>query len=95
MILRDCLARAVEDPSLKALNEKPCQLVIDSGFSFTYGVPFINKLPIKPGALRIDVGGKMLTNLLAETISSKQFNLQGEFAIVNHLKELTSFLCTD
>jgi actin-related protein 6 len=49
--------------------------VIDSGFSFTYGVPFFNGLPLKHAATRIDVGGKLLTNLLTEVISYKDVNL--------------------
>jgi len=43
-----------------------CTLVLDSGFSFTYGVPFFNGLPLKYAATRIDAGGKLLTNLLNE-----------------------------
>jgi actin-related protein 6 len=66
--------------------------VIDSGFSFTYGVPFFNGIPIKHAAQRIDVGGKLLTNLLIETISHKDFNLKGEFGIVNDMKEKVCFL---
>ena len=65
----------------------PASLVIDSGFSFTYGVPFFNGVPMTHAALRIDVGGKLLTNLLTETISHKDFNLRGEFGLVNDMKE--------
>ena len=65
----------------------PACLVIDSGFSSTYGVPFFNGLPMKHASLRIDVGGKLLTNFLIESISHKDFNLKGEFGIVNHMKE--------
>jgi actin-related protein 6 len=46
--------------------ESPCQIVVDSGFSFTYGVPFFDGIPMKQASLRIDVGGKLLTNLLTE-----------------------------
>ena len=47
----------------------PCHLVIDSGFSFTYGVPFFGGVPMKQCSMRIDVGGKLLTNYLCEIIS--------------------------
>ena len=70
----------------------PACLVIDSGFSLTYGVPFFNGLPMKHASLRIDVGGKLLTNYLIESISHKDFNLKGEFGIVNHMKEQTCFV---
>ena len=43
-----------------------CHLVLDSGFSFTYGVPFFDGKPLKYAATRMDVGGKLLTNLLNE-----------------------------
>jgi len=43
-----------------------CHLVLDSGFSFTYGLPFFDGKPLKYAATRIDVGGKLLTNLLNE-----------------------------
>lgn len=43
-----------------------CHLVLDSGFSFTYGMPFFDGKPLKYAATRIDVGGKLLTNLLNE-----------------------------
>ena len=50
---------------------------------------------MKQSALRIDVGGKLLTNLLMETISHKDFNLQGEFTLVNDMKEKTCLVATD
>jgi actin-related protein 6 len=52
-----------------------CQFVVDSGFSFTYGVPFFNGVPLKYASTRLDVGGKLLTNLLNEAISFKEVNL--------------------
>lgn len=72
---------------LAAMNEVPresrCELIVDSGYSFTYAVPFFQGLPLKHAATRIDVGGKMLTNLLMETLSHKEVNLRGETHIVN------------
>ena len=75
-----------------AQKSSPCHLVLDSGFSFTYAVPFFNNIPMKQASLRIDVGGKLLTNLFCEMISTKDFNLQGEFMIVNDIKEKTCFM---
>lgn len=37
----------------------------------------------------------MLTNLLMETISVKEFNLQGEFGVVNDIKERSCFFAAD
>ena len=50
---------------------------------------------MKQASLRIDVGGKLLTNLFCEMISTKDFNLQGEFMIVNDIKEKTCFMAED
>jgi actin-related protein len=72
--------------------DSPFHLVLDSGYSFTYAVPFFSGIPMKQSSLRIDVGGKLLTNLLIETISHKDFNLQGEFGLVNSMKEKTCFI---
>lgn len=81
-----------------ALNQtKPgiCQLVIDSGHSFTQLVPYFDGLPLKFASKRIDVGGKLMTNLLCETLSYKEVNLLGESYIVNQMKESLSFVSQD
>lgn len=44
-------------------------LVVDSGYSFTHIVPYIKGKKYKEGIIRIDVGGKLLTNHLKEIIS--------------------------
>lgn len=46
-----------------------CCLVVDSGYSFTHIIPYINGKKYKKGIIRIDVGGKLLTNHLKEVIS--------------------------
>ena len=68
---------------------------MDSGFSFTTIVPFFNGVPVKYAATRIDVGGKILTNLLAENLSYKEINLKGETHLVNQIKEHTCFVSSD
>jgi actin-related protein 6 len=67
---------------------------VDSGYSFTTIVPFFNGLPLKHATVRIDVGGKLLTNLLMETLSYKEVNMRGEGFIVNQIKESLSFVST-
>lgn len=67
-------------------------MIVDSGYSFTYAVPFFNSMPLKHAAVRIDVGGKLLTNLLMETLSHKEVNLRGEGYIVNQVKESLAFV---
>jgi len=39
-------------------------------------------MPLKHSATRLDVGGKLLTNLLMETLSYKEVNLKGEIFLV-------------
>jgi actin-related protein 6 len=63
------LSRSKESSELEWVAERECHLVIDSGFSFTTGVPFFNQMAMKQATQRIDVGGKMLTNLLGEIVS--------------------------
>jgi len=46
-----------------------CTLVVDSGYSFTHIVPFINGQKVIEGIRRIDCGGKALTNHLKEVVS--------------------------
>lgn len=77
------------------LGNDPCQMVLDSGFSFTYGMPYFAGRPIKYAATRIDVGGKLLTNLLNESISFKEVNLHGETFLVNDMKEQLCYVSTD
>ena len=50
---------------------------------------------MKHNATRIDVGGKLLTNLMIETLSFKEINMQGETQIVNQIKEESCFVSQD
>ena len=81
-----------ENPALASQN---CHLVIDSGFSFTTIVPFFGGLPVRHASVRIDVGGKLLTNLLTENLSYKEINLKGEGHLVNQIKEDLLYISTD
>lgn len=71
----DCINKLQDNPKYSELVHSPCQMVVDSGFSYTYALPFFNGLPMKHASLRLDVGGKLLTNLFNEQISQKDFNL--------------------
>ncbi len=44
---------------------------------------------------RIDVGGKLLTNLLKETISYRKFNLMDETHLMNSIKERLCYVSLD
>ena len=57
-------------------------------YTFTW---FIKKTAIR----MINIGGKLLTNLLKENISYRQWNMMDEFSIVNEAKEALCFISTN
>jgi actin-related protein 6 len=70
-----------------------CSLLVDTSFSFTHITPIINGVPIAPCTRRIDIGGKLLTNLLAQQISFRQWNVMDEWSVVEEVKDSgTSFV---
>ncbi|XP_077702134.1 actin-related protein 6 isoform X3 [Canis aureus] len=52
-----------------------CCIIVDSGYSFTHIVPYCRSKKKKEAIIRINVGGKLLTNHLKEIIS---YRLKGE-----------------
>lgn len=78
----------------KSKNENNC-LIIDSGYSFTHVVPFIDGYKISTHMKRIDVGGKALTNYLKEIISYRQINVLDETYVINQMKEDCCYISTN
>lgn len=72
-----------------------CCLVVDSGYSFTYVIPYVKDSRLKDGIRRIDVGGKALTNYLKDIISYRQINVMDETYVVNQLKEDCCYVSTE
>ena len=70
-------------------------VVVDSGYSFTHIVPYINGRRIKEAVVRIDVGGKMLTNHLKEIISYRQIHVLDETYVMNAAKEDACYVSLD
>ncbi|KAH9924346.1 actin-like protein Arp6 [Epithele typhae] len=81
--------RLLAQPKLPA---PECVLVIDSGFSFTHVVPVLKGTVVWEAVKRIDVGGKLLTNHLKETVSYRQWNMMEETHIMNEIKEACCFV---
>ena len=50
-------------------------------------IPFIDGKVILEAVKRVNVGGKLLTNLLKENISFRQVNVQDCTYLVNQIKE--------
>ena len=67
-------------------------IVIDSGYSATTVTPFLHWRPLVDGIVRIDVGGKALTNALKEAVSYRQYNMMDDTWLVNRVKERLCFV---
>ena len=74
---------------------RECNVVVDSGFSFTHAIPFVNGVVRPHSAKRVNVGGKLLTNYLKEVISYRQWNFMDEFLLVNEVKDSLCFVSQD
>lgn len=70
-------------------------VVIDTGYSFTHIVPYIDGKKYLRGAKRIDIGGKVLTNHLKEIISYRQLHVMDETYVINQMKEDSCFVSKD
>ena len=75
-------------------NEECC-LVVDSGYSFTHIVPYIHGRRVKDAVMRIDVGGKLLTNHLKEIVSYRQIHVLDETYVMNAAKEDSCYVSLD
>lgn len=75
--------------------DRPCTLVVDSGYSFTHIVPYYRGKALPESILRTDVGGKLLTNHLKEIISYRQLNVMDETYVMNQVKEDVCFVSQD
>ncbi|KAI9023515.1 actin-related protein 6 [Phycomyces nitens] len=72
-----------------------CSVVVDSGFSFTHIVPFVKGKPVPKAIKRINVGGKLLTNHLKETVSFRHYDMMEETFIINQVKETCCYVSRD
>ncbi|CBZ26771.1 putative actin-like protein [Leishmania mexicana MHOM/GT/2001/U1103] len=62
-------------------------VMVDVGFSATTVIPYVNYIPVHSSVVRLDVGGKVLTNRLKEYISFSQMNVMEDTWLINHVKE--------
>lgn len=76
-------------------HKNDCTVIVDSGYSFTYIVPYIKGKKFKEGIIRIDIGGKVLTNHLKEIVSYRQLNVLDETYVINQVKEDSCFVSED
>ncbi|XP_065165143.1 actin-related protein 6 [Atheta coriaria] len=78
----------------KAVDNSSC-LVVDSGFSFTHIVPYINGKKYADGIIRINLGGKLLTNYLKDVLSYRQLHVMDETYVINQVKEDLCFMANN
>ncbi|XP_053621510.1 actin-related protein 6 [Plodia interpunctella] len=85
-------ATDLADYNYRKAHNNHCTVVVDSGYSYTYIVPYIKGKKYREGIRRIDVGGKVLTNHLKEILSYRQLNVMDETYVINQVKEDSCFV---
>lgn len=70
-------------------------LLVDSGHSHTTITPLLHGTPVQSAIRRITIGGKHLSNYLAELISLRHFSLIDEPHIVSQIKQDACFVSSD
>ena len=85
-------------PSIPRLLPTPrpeCMLVLDLGYSYCHAVPLLSGIPHYPSVRRLELGGKMLINLLKETLSFQQLDMMDESWLMSHLFARTAFVAAE
>ena len=72
-----------------------CAILVDTGYSFSHVVPIYKGRIVMEGVIRIDVGGKLLTNHLKEVVSYRQLHVLDETYVMNQVKEDTCHVSLD
>lgn len=67
-------------------------VVVDSGYSFTHAVPIFDATKVNYAVKRVDVGGKILTNYLAELCQHREYNLMDETYLVDQIKQVMCYV---
>ncbi|WFD34697.1 Actin- protein 6 [Malassezia cuniculi] len=76
-----------------ALPVRPeCLLVVDLGHSYTHAVPIVRDDVQWHAVKRLDVCGKVVTNLLKEMFSFRQWNMMDETFLTDKMKSRSCFV---
>ncbi|XP_052240121.1 actin-related protein 6-like isoform X2 [Dreissena polymorpha] len=75
-------------------SSKLCSLVLDTGYSFSHIIPYCKGKKLTESIVRVNVGGKLLTNHLKEIISYRQLMVMDETYVINQLKEDVCYVST-
>lgn len=65
--------------------------IIQTSYPHSPITAYLHRLPL----LRLDIGGKLLTNHLKELVSYRQWNLMDETYIINDVKETCCYVSLD
>uniref|UniRef100_A0AC35TQ23 Actin-related protein 6 n=1 Tax=Rhabditophanes sp. KR3021 TaxID=114890 RepID=A0AC35TQ23_9BILA len=84
-LLETSASSLVASDRLWQQNKKAC-LVVDTGYSFTHILPYVDGKLLLSNVVRIDIGGKALTNQLCELISYRQIDVSEEKYIMDDVK---------
>eukprot|EP01084_Bolivina_argentea_P166805 289571_1 len=79
----------------KSYHSCEAMIVVDTGFSFTHIVPFHEGMAIQDAVVRLNIGGKLLTNYLMEVVSYSQLNVVDDFLLMEAVKESVSYVSSD
>ncbi len=82
-------------PRVLAPRRPQSMLVLDLGYSFCHAVPIVNGQVVYPAVRRLELGAKMLINLLKETLSFRQLDTMDESWLVTHIFKHTSFVAAE
>ncbi|GAK66050.1 actin-like protein ARP6 [Moesziomyces antarcticus] len=82
-------------PRVLAPRRPQSMLVLDLGYSFCHAVPIVNGQVVYPAVRRLELGAKMLINLLKETLSFRQLDTMDESWLVTHIFRHTSFVAAE
>ncbi|XP_063919057.1 actin-related protein 6 [Zophobas morio] len=77
------------------IGAKPACIIVDSGYSFTHVIPYLEGKKYMKAVKRINVGGKLLTNHLKDIISYRQYHVMEETFVINQVKEDTCYVSQD
>ncbi|CBQ68352.1 related to ARP6-Actin-related protein [Sporisorium reilianum SRZ2] len=79
-------------PRMLPIPRPQALLVLDLGYSYCHAVPILDGVPHAPSIRRLELGGKMLINLLKETLSFQQLDMMDESWLMSHVFARTSFV---
>jgi actin-related protein 6 len=75
--------------------QNPCCVVVDVGYSFTHVTPFFEEAKLNYAIRRLNIGGKVMTNLLRELVSFRYFNMMDQTYLISLVKERLCYVSTD